>query len=273
MRIYTIAVCGLMAVGACSGAPRRALSTGVADEDSTWKGWSVVGRVAPDCPANEDDWRLATDKAGHVLPIKAGDRPKPRSDELPGDVPVGELGKLPRPDGPRRVLKVTNGWLVGADAGEFGGGAFFIARDKEPKRLDEQLPEPIRWIERFDFGILGVAGRCDGDGCARSSQVYRIDSAGDDWRVVPLASFEGCPLSIDGVEGASEALLVTCTELLSVSASSVTRIGSWKKGETPAAGPATAARDASGSYYVSFGRFIGRIAKGGQLEPLVHCER
>jgi hypothetical protein len=151
------------------------------------------------------------------------------------------------------------------DAGEFGGGLYaWDESASSAAQLDAALPEAIRWIERFDFGIVGVAGLCHGEGCARTTAIYDIRRAAAGWSVSRLAELRGCPIRVVRESG-DEALLLTCRALHSITASGVVPVAEWQEGLHPVPWEGSAVRDSTGTSYVSFGQIVGRFA--GQATP------
>jgi hypothetical protein len=101
------------------------------------------------------------------------------------------------------VVEGAKAWLVALDVGEFGEGLYSIGKEsRKAVRLDLQLPEAVRWIERLDFGVVAVAGLCHGEGCARATRVYRVDPSPTGWTLAPLAELAGCPVAISASSGA-----------------------------------------------------------------------
>lgn len=208
-------------------------------------------------------WSLHEDEAGGVSP-HPGTLPRvPRWDALPVTPLPPELAQPAVSGAERRVVEGTKAWLVALDVGEFGEGLYSIDKEsRQAVRLDLQLPEAVRWIERLDFGVVGVAGLCHGEGCASATRVYRIDPSPTGWTLAPLAELSGCPVSISASSGAPEALLLTCRVAYSIRSSGVTTAASWGGEFTPVHFSDAARREAGGALYVSFGPLVARFRPG-----------
>ncbi|MDF3068465.1 MAG: hypothetical protein K0R38_4066, partial [Polyangiaceae bacterium] len=234
-------------------------------EAGPWPDWiptDLNERVLSRCTDSSSSYSaLSTDKSGRVAPFASVAKPKSaRWDPLPGaEVPL-ELSQAAVPGTRRTALRDDAGWLVAMDAGEFGGGLYaWDERASSATQLDAALPEAIRWIGRFDFGIVGVAGLCHGEGCALTTAIYDIRRAAAGWSVSRLAELQGCPIRVIRASG-DEALLLTCRALHSITASGVVPVAEWQEGLHPVPWEASAVRDSTGAAYVSFGQMIGRFA-------------
>lgn len=127
-------------------------------------------------------------------------------DPLPFDPPSGRdrIGR-------RHVLRVSDGWLVGFDAGEFGGGLWWfgpegeeayrlhppsetVANDEGRARVENvrgfaQLEGKVVVLIGLDH-LLGSQGRA-----------FRVYRAADRWTLLPLAVFDASPRSWVAAEG------------------------------------------------------------------------
>jgi hypothetical protein len=237
-----------------------------APREASWPGWVAVEldhRVIEACSGHYPTyWALTDDGAGRVVPRASSAQPRPpRWDALPAAAVPPEVAQAVVSGARRRVIEDEKGWLVAMDAGEFGGGLFTLDKGASTaKSLDAELPERIRWIERFDFGAVGVSGLCHGEGCATASYVYSIERAASGWSVSQLAELKGCPSKILGTPGGSEALLLTCRALHRITASGVAAVAQWQEGLYPVAWEGAAMRDSTGAIFVSFSELIGKFA-------------
>lgn len=208
-------------------------------------------------------WALQKDEKGRVNPHAAMPRRTRRWDALPVTPLPPEIAEPALSGAERRVVEGAKAWLVALDVGEFGEGLYSVDKEsRQAVRLDLQLPEPVRWIERLDFGILAVAGLCHGEGCARATRVYRVDPTPTGWTLAPLAELRGCPVAIAASSGDPEALLLTCTAAHSIRSSGLATAASWQGDFTPIHSPDAAQRDASGALYVSFGPLVAHFPRG-----------
>jgi hypothetical protein len=186
-------------------------------------------------------------------------------DPLPVELPAELRSSIPA-DAARRVIEVSDGWLVAIDHGEFGAGLYHVDKaGARGKRIDAALDEPIRWISRVALGLIGIAGLCHGDACARYTRVYRIDrDEQGGWALTPHAEVAGCPAARAIDPGAGAVLIGTCGALYRVTRAGVETVGQWSKLLIPRAFAASVAGDVDGDYYVSFGRLIARFSNGGR---------
>ncbi len=262
-------------ISACaSNAPPSASSVGAsrqreAPEDSPWAGWTRVGdevaaSLVISCAGRHPGyWSLQKDETGSVAPRAAMPRRAPRWDTLPVATLPPELAQPAVSGAERRVVEGDKAWLVALNVGEFGEGLYSVDKESlQTVRLDLQLPEAVRWIERLDFGVVAVAGLCHGEGCARATRVYRVDPSPTGWTLVPLAELGGCPVAIAASRGDREALLLTCSATHSIRSSGLATAARWQGNLIPVHFSDAVQRDASGALYVSFGPVVARFAPG-----------
>lgn len=155
-----------------------------------WPGWAAADeRVKPhamECSWNVSMpvWALRTDGSGSVVPerlpsVYDQSPPPPEAilSKLPKEVRRSQVGRR------WQTIETDTSWLVTLNDGEFGAGLFAVHREaKEARRLDAQLPEPIRWVGKTASGIVAIAGLCHGEGCSRNTYVYHLVPAGGDWK-------------------------------------------------------------------------------------------
>ncbi|WP_437285000.1 hypothetical protein [Sorangium sp. So ce406] len=209
-------------------------------------------------------WGLRRDDVGRVLPVQV-DTSGPVVDPLPVELPAELRSSVPA-GAARRVIGVDDGWLVAVDKGEFGAGLFWVDKTgTRGRRVDAALDERIRWISRVPFGLIGVAGLCHGEACARRTTVYRIerDERGD-WALTAHAEVAGCPAARAIDPGADAVLIGACGALYRVTKAGVDKVGEWSNLLIPRALDASVTGDGHGDYYVSFGRLIARFPGSGE---------
>jgi hypothetical protein len=194
----------------------------------------------------------------------------PHWDALPVTPLPPEIAQPEVSQAERRVVEGAKAWLVALDAGEFGEGLYSVDKESgQSVRLDLQLPEPVRWIERLDFGVVAVAGLCHGEGCARATRLYRVEASPTGWTLAPLAELSGCPAAIAATSGDHEAILLTCKGAHSIRSSGLATAATWQGDFTPIHFSDGAKRDASGALYVSFGPLVARFKPGDAAEWFV----
>jgi hypothetical protein len=164
------------------------------------------------------------------------------------------------------VVSTEDGVLLSLDQGEFGAGLYWVesahAHSGSHAVRIQPAAEPIRWIARVSFGIVGVAGLCHGDACAARSAVYRIERSGDGWRLSSLAEWTGCPASASVEPGGQALLIATCGGLKRVHEHGVESVGRWPRAWNLPVGEGSITRDADGRYFVSFGTRVVELQRG-----------
>jgi hypothetical protein len=106
----------------------------------------------------------------------------------------------------RRVLRVEDGWLVGLDAGEFGGGLWWFNSDgREGRRLSD---DNVVGFAEGASGVLALTGLAHAG--FDHGRVLRVEGgAGAGRRVEPLADLGAAPRSF--VAEKKDSLLVLTT--------------------------------------------------------------
>lgn len=128
-------------------------------------------------------------------------------DPRPSGVTTDPLPFRPGTDrdraGHRRVLEVSDGWMVGFDAGEYGGGLWWFSRDgnrsmrialpeSTPVRKDDPFrAENVRGFVSFEGEILVFMGLDHLLG--KSGHVFRLARTAGEWGLLPIAAFDASP--------------------------------------------------------------------------------
>lgn len=119
-----------------------------------WVHYGIQSTNSPDlrCAAHSlREWDVTHD--GEKVVISLDTRGAHQAPLPPGiesrEVALGNKGR-------RCVMQVEDGWLVGMDIGEFGGGLWWFSSDGQSK--DKLSEENIRAIVRSSGGILALAG-------------------------------------------------------------------------------------------------------------------
>jgi hypothetical protein len=160
------------------------------------------------------------------------------------------------------------------DRGEFGAGLYWVERGSlRTQRLDASLRHSVRWLGTTEFGVVGAAGLCHGDICALRTSLYKVSrSVQREWRLEPVAVFDGCPAAFGSSAGGAALLVAAaCSGLHRVDGHGARAIASWPSHLYPIqvvsrpadAGPATAAPTTAASAeacFVSFGRVAVRFS-------------
>jgi hypothetical protein len=105
--------------------------------------------------------------------------------------------------GDRRVTKVADGWLVGFDQGEFGGGLWWVDESGgRSQRLRPPRQSPVNKADPYQaenvLGFADIGGRTVvlmglDHLSGRSGRAFAVQQASGSWRLAPLAVFDASP--------------------------------------------------------------------------------
>lgn len=145
-----------------------------------WHVWIENGRVMVDTESPAE----AT-----VLPFKIEPLPKEHETDLAG---------------PQSVFPVDGGYLVGFDAGEFGGGVWWFSADGGRRRkltlrasdsIEDYISENVHGFARLGRDVLVLEGLTHLSG--NSGRVVRIHRGPDgEWRPSMFAKLSACPHAV-----------------------------------------------------------------------------
>jgi hypothetical protein len=195
-----------------ASAPSAAVSTSAPD------GWVLYPGPPEDGPAlrcanySRREWRVAT--AGESLKISL-DTPLDHRDPLPAEITHKSVANLSRSE--RRVIRVGDGWLVGIDAGEFGGALWWFSSDgRSSNRLAD---ENVIGFAESSKGVLAPAGLAHMG--TDAGKVLRItEGAAGRRKVETLADVGAAPMAF-AAESPDALLVVTNSGLVRVRTSGV----------------------------------------------------
>lgn len=151
------------------------------------KGWIE----APSSKANPNLWECAGYGGSVIVSLEGGlvHIGKP-PDEEPQQAPLPPYLKLSKEMiGSRSVLRTADGWLVGFDAGEFGGGLWWFNNDGDENR--KLLSENVHAIYQTPDGVFVLVGLAHLS--LDSGRVYQFIETAEDVRVRDLADLGGSP--------------------------------------------------------------------------------
>jgi hypothetical protein len=199
-------------------------------------------------------------------------------DALPFEGIVG----LPSSEiGERQVVPVNGGFLVALDAGEWGGGLFFVSGSTRRATRVDTPDQVIRRIARLSFGMVGISGLCHGESCSLKTAIFQIrQPSPDEWRLTLLRRLDGCPGTVSVAPGDAALLVASCGKLYRITATAATVVARWPNtliaiGAEAAPERARRGTGAAGpprhpvrpcqihdplTYYVTFGRLVARFA-------------
>ena len=162
------------------------------------------------------------------------------------------------------VARASNGWLVGFDAGELGGGLWWTSENgREKKKLSN---ENIHAIAPRGKELLVLAGLAHG--ATDEGKVYSYQSAtqqaGNLDQIADLSSAPGAAL----VEKDGSVLIATQTRIVALDGSNQLRV-LFQNNDMSLLYPHSIAEDAAGNIFVGMRYFILRLRRnaGGEYTP------
>lgn len=164
--------------------------------------------------------------------------------------------------GHRHVLEVSDGWLVGFDAGEFGGGLWWFSPDGA-RSSRVSLPESTPVLKDDPFRAENVRGFTSFNGevlvfmgldhlLGTSGHAFRLTRTAGEWGLVPIATFDASP----------SAWTVEERRVFVVTQGGLWTIGeSWEVDHVHSVdldglAPASLVRDSDGVLYVSLRHYL-----------------
>ena len=203
---------------------------------------------------SSDEWQV-TLSSDQVVIAKAP--PFPHIDPLPFAVPPDRARA-----GRRYVQKVSDGWLVGFDAGEFGGGLWWFAKDGNQslrisppadapaKPEDPFRAENVRGFAEQDDQVIVLMGLDHLGG--RSGRLFRVVKGRDGWALVPLALLDSSPKA--WIVAGQKLLVVTDGGLWSVTPGG--SVAAIRTIDLVGLYPNSMVADSTGRLYVGMRRFV-----------------
>jgi hypothetical protein len=184
-------------------------------------------------------------------------------DEEPQQVPLPQHLKLSKEMiGSRSVLRAADGWLVGFDAGEFGGGLWWFNNQGDENR--KLLPENVHAIYQTSDGVFVLVGLAHLS--LDSGKIYQFLETADEVKVKQFADLGGSP-EASTVDSSGRFVVATPKSVVAVDyAGNVHKL--YKSGEDLTY-PTSVIVDAHGDILVGM-RFFGlRLAPGndGEYRP------
>lgn len=191
------------------------------------------------------------------------------SDEAPSDdleplsVSPSDVG-LPQ-DADRHWIATNEGWLVGFDAGEFGGGLWHVRTDGS--RTKVPLDGVPFWAQNVHGLVMQEAGPLVFVGLNHLSAdfgaVLRCVRRAGRWDTVLITRIEGAPTAVTRRSN-GEAVFVTTSGISRVSPSG--RVASLLKRDLDSLYPESIATDARGDIYIGVRGAVIRFRAGARLE-------
>jgi len=157
--------------------------------------------------------------------------------------------------GSRSVLRTADGWLVGFDAGEFGGGLWWFNNEGDENR--KLLSENVQAIYQTADGVfvlVGVAHLSLGSGT-----IYKFADTADEVKVPQLADLGGSP-EVSAVDPDGRFVVATPRSVVVIDcAGHVYKL--YKSGESLTY-PTSVIVDAHGNILVGMRFFVRRLVPG-----------
>jgi hypothetical protein len=168
------------------------------------KGWTAQTPDSIDWDGSgysSDDW-YAQIRGGRLV---VEDRPEEETTTLLFKIkPIPKQGETELA-GDLHVLSVENGYLVGFDAGEFGGGAWWFSTKGTRRRkltlrasesLDDYFPENVHGFAALGKDILAFEGLTHLG--SNDGRVVRLRRGSDgEWRASLFTKLSACPIGVD----------------------------------------------------------------------------
>jgi hypothetical protein len=180
------------------------------------EGWAPYPRPAAESAElrcanhSQREWRVEAEGEGLKI---SPDALRLHQDPLPPEINLREVAVGTK--GERRVLRVEDGWLVGIDVGEFGGGLWWFGPEGGGGR--KLSAENVVGFARTSKGVLALTGLAH-MGLDYGKVLSITDGAGEGRKVEPFADLGAAPQTF--VEESPDSLLILTTRaLLRVSAS------------------------------------------------------
>ena len=256
--LLLLAGCGKREPGAAPAAPPTTMPisnrTPSPPDPGLPDGWSIL--PAPSerelmCANHSDDeWRVAIDATGVHL-TKAAQREPSDGPQLPFTLPQGTLA-----DGRRHVLAVADGFLVGTDAGEWGGALQWFSKDgtRHAQLADANVRGLVALGANEVLVLEGLNHLSLREGTAR----WVVHDHGT-WRSAHTAQLDAGP----------SALVAAADAVYTVTPSSLTRIKRDRTVEivqpidTTYLYPDSMAVDATGQLWIGMRHYVVRLTPAG----------
>ncbi len=180
-------------------------------------------------------------------------------------VPMSPADVLLPQDANRRSLAFDDGWLVGFDAGEFGGGLWWVNTDGRRARI--LLGDVPTWANNVHALLSQPEGPLAFVGLTHLSAeygaVFRCVRRNGRWKAILLARIEGTPTAATA-EASGGALFVSTHGIGRVSQSGAIR--TLLRRDFDGLYPSSIATDTGGTIYVGMRNVVIRLGSGAEHE-------
>lgn len=151
------------------------------------KGWAE----APSSKANPGLWECAAYGGSVIVSFEEGSvRIGKPPDKQAQQVPLPKTLKLSKEMiGRRSLIRTADGWLIGFDAGEFGGGLWWFNNEGDESK--ELLSENVHAIYRNSHGVFVLVGLAHLS--LNSGKIYQFTETDEELKVKQVADLGGSP--------------------------------------------------------------------------------
>lgn len=225
------------------------------------KDWSVRKPDAIDWDASgrsTDEWYVRV-REGRLI---VSDRPEEEADTLPFKIkPIPRRGETELA-GRRHVLVVEDGYLVGFDAGEFGGSAWWFSGkgdrwQKLTLRAGSYFPENVHAFAVLGKDVLAFEGLTHM--FTNHGRIVRLHHGSDgDWHASLFANLSACPRAVLQLSERTW-LFATTTGVFTIDAEARAR-ALWEPRGVHLYYPNSLVRDEAGTVYMGMRSFVVRMA-------------
>jgi hypothetical protein len=170
--------------------------------------------------------------------------------------------------GDRHVVRYNSGWLVGFDAGEFGGGLWWhrsadssgsrVRRPRIPpvSSFDFYQASNVKWFARVDDELLVLMGLDHLGG--RSGSIFHVRAFGSDVALIPWTGLDGSPYG--WIARGRSLLVLTDSSVYELTAPADTRVVHRFTTELIGLYPTSVVAVESGQLYIGMRRYVIRLA-------------
>ena len=218
------------------------------------------------CGNYSDSWYLELSVGGGLKLLKQGRAQAPSvEDPIPFAIVPGDDRR-----GVRHVARLDSGWLVGFDAGEFGGGLWWFDSEGAPGiRVRPPADAPVNPKDPYKADNVRGFGRIDGDLVVlmgldhlygRSGRVFRVQ-ANADVSLVPWTALDGCPRAwaIDG----RSLIVLTDSSVYELTSAAEARVAHTFKDDLRGLYPTSIVLSEDRQLYIGARRYVVRLTPVG----------
>jgi hypothetical protein len=177
----------LVVVTIWAALPTAAQSPPSAKERDAPEGWVQ----APSSKVNRALWECAGYGGSWIVGLQDGSvRIDELSERAPEKNPLPQFLKLSKEViGSRSLFRTADGWLVGFDAGEFGGGLWWFSNEGDDNR--KLLSENVHSILQTPNGVFVLVGLAHLS--LNSGKIYQYTETAEQLKITYVADLGGSP--------------------------------------------------------------------------------